>query len=102
MGSRPAPDLVCPELLNPQPYLDYLAVERGASPHTVAAYTRDLRRYITFLVANGVNSLDEVTLPVLESFARALEAGFGDYAAVAPSSARRAIASVRSWHRYAY
>ncbi|WP_308536537.1 tyrosine recombinase [uncultured Mobiluncus sp.] len=102
MGSRPAPDFVCPERLDPQPYLDYLAVERGASPHTVAAYTRDLRRYVTFLVNNGVKSLDEVTLPILEAFVRALEAGFGDYAAVAPSSARRAIASVRSWHRYAY
>ena len=99
MGSRPAPDFAYPERLDPQPYLDYLAVERGASSHTVAAYARDLRRYVAFLVANGVKSLDEVTLPVLESFVRALEAGFGDYAAVAPSSARRAIASVRSWHR---
>ena len=41
MGSRPAPDFAYPERLDPQPYLDYLAVERGASPHTVAAYTRD-------------------------------------------------------------
>lgn len=102
MGSRPAQNPEWPDKLNPQEFLDYLAVERGASPNTVAAYGRDLQRYVAFLVANGVNSLDEVTFEVLEAFIRALDSGFGDYPGIAPSSARRSLASVRSWHRYAH
>ena len=30
-------------------YLDHLRVERGVSPHTAAAYRRDLARYADFL-----------------------------------------------------
>ena len=29
-------------------YLDHLAVERGLSANTLAAYRRDLRRYVAF------------------------------------------------------
>ncbi|MDP9405358.1 MAG: site-specific integrase, partial [Actinomycetota bacterium] len=35
-------------------YLDYLAVERGLSPHSLAAYRRDLRLYGAFLTHAGI------------------------------------------------
>ena len=35
-------------------YLDYLAVERGSSPNTVAAYRRDLTRYLDWLAAEKI------------------------------------------------
>jgi integrase/recombinase XerD len=35
-------------------FLGYLAVERGASAHTLAAYGRDLRGYIAFMEERGV------------------------------------------------
>ena len=35
-------------------YLDHLSVERGMSPHTVAAYRRDLHRYADNLAEMGV------------------------------------------------
>ena len=42
-------------------YLDHLAVERGASPHTRAGYSRDLRRYADFLTGRGITDPESVT-----------------------------------------
>ena len=36
-------------------YLDHLAVERGLSEHTLAAYRRDLRRYVAFLTRRDIH-----------------------------------------------
>ena len=44
-----------------QTYLDHLAVERGMSPHTVAAYRRDLHRYADYLAEQGVTDPSQVT-----------------------------------------
>ena len=90
-----------PEGLNPQDFLDYQAVERGASPHTVVAYQRDLRRYTDFLVTVGVKNLQEVTPEIVEEFVRKLSQGFLDYSPLSPTSSRRVLAAVKSWHRYA-
>ena len=45
-------------------YLNHLAVERGTSPNTLAAYRRDLRRYGRYLTARGIGELAGVTPPV--------------------------------------
>lgn len=42
-------------------YLAYLAVERGSSPATVAAYRRDLRDYLAFLAQAGIDDVGAVT-----------------------------------------
>lgn len=88
--------------LNPQDFLDYLSVERGASPHTIAAYQRDLQRYVAYLQILGRGSLSEVTDTDLESFVRALGQGFADFPPLAASSVRRCLAAARSWHRYLF
>ena len=44
-----------------QTYLDHLVVERGVSRHTLAAYRRDLRRYLAFLAEQGVREPAAVT-----------------------------------------
>ena len=77
-------------------YLDHLRVERGASPHTVAAYRRDLRRYADFLGARGITDLDRVTPEVVGDFAGDLREG-----PLAPASAARIVVAVRSLHRFA-
>lgn len=82
-------------------YLDHLAVERGLSAHTLAAYRRDLSRYVTFLVAHGRASLAEVAADDVAAFAEAVSAGSDGGSALAPASAARTVVAVRGWHRFA-
>ncbi len=77
-------------------YLDHLRVERGVSPHTSAAYRRDLRRYLEFLAGKGIADLEQVTPSVVAEFAGDLRAG-----ELAPASAARIVVAVRSLHRFA-
>ena len=77
-------------------YLNHLRVERGASPHTVAAYRRDLRRYLDFLHARGIEDLDRVTREVVTDFAGDLR-----QSTLAPASTARTVVAVRSLHRFA-
>ncbi len=74
--------------------LGALAVEQGASPHTLAAYRRDLLRCTAFLRALGVTSADAVTASQLREHVYALKD-----AGLAGSSIRRAISALRTWFR---
>ena len=56
-------------------YLDHLRVERGVSPHTAAAYRRDLARYADFLAARGVDDPGKVTSALVDEFAMSLREG---------------------------
>ena len=76
-------------------YLDYLSVERGASPNTVEAYGRDLARYLAWLADEGVTSPDDVTVAQAEAHVTALsEVG------LAPSSVERAVSAMKGFHRF--
>lgn len=77
-------------------YLDHLRVERGASPHTIAAYRRDLRRYVGYLGARGIGDLQEVTAVEVSEFAGDLRESD-----LAPASVARIVVAVRSMHRFA-
>ncbi|MDN5804356.1 MAG: site-specific integrase, partial [Microlunatus sp.] len=77
-------------------YLDHLRVERGSSPHTVAAYRRDLRRYLRFLQTRVVSDIDQVTPELVGEFAAELRES-----PLAPASVARTIVAVRSLHRFA-
>jgi len=76
-------------------YLGHLAVERGASPHTLSAYSRDLSEYEQFLTARGVASPDEVRREDVTAFVAALRAR-----GLAPSSVERKVASVKGLHKF--
>jgi len=82
-------------------YLDHLAVERGASPHTLAAYTRDLRRYLAHLTSLGRTSLDDVSPEDVADYLATLRTGTEHHKALAASSAARSLAAVRSLHAFA-
>ena len=75
-------------------YLSWLAVERGRSLNTLAAYRRDLAAYVEFLTGRGL-AVADVTEPVVEDYVAFLKA-----ARRAPSSVARALVAVRSLHRF--
>lgn len=80
-------------------FLDHLAVERGASPHTISAYRRDLGRYTEFLDGRGVRHPTEVTSDAIAAFVTWLRDEDGPQ--LAASSAARTVAAVRSFHAFA-
>lgn len=74
--------------------MTHLAVEKGRSPNTLAAYRVDLQRYLTFLDGRAVTVVEPAQ--ALE-FQRSLEAS-----GLARSSARRTMAAVRGLHRFLF
>ncbi|MDI6713261.1 MAG: site-specific tyrosine recombinase XerD [Anaerosomatales bacterium] len=76
-------------------FLAHLAVERGASEHTLDAYRRDLARYERTLADRGVASASDATREdVVEHQRRLFAAGY------APSTVERSMAAIRSFHRF--
>ena len=82
-------------------YLAHVTVERGLSTNTIAAYRRDLARYIAFLSARGITDLAKVTRDDVAEFAQSLGEAPDGGVAMAPTSASRIVVSVRGWHRFA-
>ncbi len=79
-------------------YLDHLAVERGLAANTIAAYRRDLTRYVGRLQASGV-TLAQVDAGTIAAYLRALRED--PQAPLSAPSAARAISAVRGLHRFA-
>lgn len=77
-------------------YLRHLAVERGLSDNTVAAYRRDLSGYCRFLAERGIDDLSQVSGVDVSEYARHLGEG-----PLAASSVARAVVAVRTLHRFA-
>ncbi|WP_144795142.1 site-specific tyrosine recombinase XerD [Kocuria palustris] len=91
-------------------YLQHLAVERGLAANTLAAYRRDLSRYIRFLTGIGdephaptVDDPRDVTAAHVSAFVRWLqrpEQGEGGGAGLGARSAARVVVAVRGAHRF--
>jgi len=75
-------------------FLDTLALERGASRHTVAAYRRDLAALAAYVDERGLDP-DRLRGPDLEPFAARLQAE-----GLAPATVRRRLAAARSFLRH--
>ncbi len=82
-------------------FLAHLAVERGLSEHSVAAYGRDLARYRAFLAARGRTTPAEVTTEDVDAFVLALRTGSDGGRPLAASSTARCVVAVRGVHRFA-
>jgi len=81
-------------------WLDHLRVERGASPHTLRAYDRDLRRYAEYLAGRGIDSADAVSETDISGFLATLREGDSGHAPLAASSAARTLVAVRGFHKF--
>jgi integrase/recombinase XerD len=75
--------------------LRQLAIERGLSKHTVAAYRRDLTGYLEVLEARGVTDASAITGEDVAAFRAAL-ADRG----LAASSVARHLSAVKALHRW--
>ncbi|WP_061965959.1 site-specific tyrosine recombinase XerD [Demequina aurantiaca] len=82
-------------------YLAHVTVERGLSVNTVAAYRRDLSRYVAFLDDRDIASLVDVKRSDVAAFAEAIGTGDDGRPALSPASSSRTIVAVRGLHRFA-
>lgn len=77
-------------------YLRHLAIERGVSKNTIAAYRRDLAGYLDYLESVSVSEIAAVTEQQVSDFAQSLTSQRG----LVSSSVARNLAAVRGLHKY--
>src|SRR5512140_637194 len=76
-------------------YLQFLSLEKNASPNTIASYRLDVARYLRFLEARDIRNLDDVTEQHAAEFLRSLhEAG------LSPRSVTRNFSAIRGFHKF--
>jgi integrase/recombinase XerD len=95
-----APDLAPPLHAAVRGYLAHLQVERGLAPNTLAAYRRDLDRYLGHLAALGVVGPEDVREEHVTAFLAAIRTGEDGGRALVATSAARAVVAVRGFHRF--
>lgn len=76
-------------------------MERGLAASTVESYRRDLRRYSLVMAGRGKTAIDDITPADVAEFLASLREGDDDHAALAVSSAARAVIAVRGLHAFA-
>lgn len=79
-------------------FLRHVAIERGLSVNTVAAYRRDLTVYSAWLAAEGIADLRQVTPVTLSAFA--VHLGTREEVPLTASSLARMLSTVRGFHRF--
>ena len=78
-----------------QLYLHYIRVERGLSEHSLDAYQRDIKRFLTYLQTQSVSDLKEVSPTTLYDYLLHLsEEG------LCPRSQARSLISVRGFFKF--
>jgi integrase/recombinase XerD len=77
-------------------YIRHLTIERGVAKNTIAAYRRDLRRYLDYLQDRGIESIDQITEMAVQDFSTRLVSKHG----LSATSVARVLAGVRGLHKY--
>jgi integrase/recombinase XerD len=76
-------------------YLNFLAVEKGASRLTLDAYSRDLNRYISFIKKHGIQTIVEITPDdVISYLAQVSKEGLN------ARSVNRGLAAIRGFYKF--
>jgi len=84
-------------------YLEHLTVERGLADNTLAAYRRDLERYVGFLGARRIEDLADVDAKTIRAFIASLSASTHgpDGEPYRATTVSRMLSTVRTFHRFA-
>jgi len=84
-------------------YLEHLTVERGLADNTLAAYRRDLERYVGFLGARRIEDLADVDAKTIRAFIASVSASTHgpDGEPYRATTVSRILSSVRTFHRFA-
>jgi integrase/recombinase XerD len=76
-------------------YLTHLRVERALSPHTIAAYGRDLGKFLEFAEKQAITELAELDLSMISSWLGSLsKSGLG------PRSSARHLSAARGFMKF--
>jgi integrase/recombinase XerD len=76
-------------------YINYLLIEKGCSPHTIEAYSRDLGNFMAHIRAGGLSRIQQVTPEtVLSHLAEERERG------LCSKSVNRKLAAVRGFYKF--
>ncbi|MDF1563410.1 MAG: site-specific tyrosine recombinase XerD [Deltaproteobacteria bacterium] len=76
-------------------YLAFIRMEKGLSQNTIEAYARDLGRYLERLAESGIEAPAAVRREQILDHLRSLH-----QAGLSPRSQARALAAIRTFHRY--
>lgn len=100
-AAQPGPGTPAPALsVELDRYLRHLTIERGLSAHSIAAYRRDLARYLDWLQEQQITAPDRIGREHVTGFLVAVRDGDASHPPLAPASAARVLSSVRGWHRF--
>jgi integrase/recombinase XerD len=76
-------------------YLHFLALERNASPNTIASYRLDLQRYRAFLDRRKVRDVRAITESHTSAFLSSLRSD-----GLSPRSIMRALSAIKGFHKF--
>ena len=76
-------------------YLNFMLVEKGASPNTIDGYSRDLTRYATFLNGRGITGFEAIGADDVTAYLTFLHAS-----GHAANSVNRSLAAIRGFYKY--
>ncbi len=78
-----------------EPFIDYLAFERGLRPTTLSAYQVDIRRFVEYLATRDALLLEDLDDQFLHDYVAHLRSS-----GLAPTSIRRAQSALRAYFRF--
>jgi integrase/recombinase XerC len=78
-----------------QRFHSHLSHERRLSPHTSAAYSRDLAQFHRYCMQQGITDWDTVDLHLVRAFAASRHRG-----GLSPHSVQRLLAAIRAFYTY--
>ena len=82
-------------------YLRHVTIERGLSTNSLAAYRRDLARYLEYLEDRDISDVNAIAASDVQQFVGWLRAPLAEGGLeLAASSASRITSSVRGFHRF--